>query len=354
MKDQWQGFERALYGLQQRRCFTSLREYLSVKQRIAASISAPAADALFYRYGYGPGGYVDLTPGMQLQIERDFFGVRTPEQPPHANYRGTTVTYYKLSGDAGSGTKLMFLKTEKRSMGATTPEVDTSDVTLATEFEAAPRLRLFLENLAVSGNDKSPAMLIGAPIAQDLNEATQAIESDPRISCEALLRWHVTCAFFSGIVTVSPMLQISSMDHQLMFQLVRGCGPFSLKQRTHSSQPFSGHFGFNAGLITNPSICASHPILRTSRSCFSLEEIKSPGRGMQQRKGSGRTLKTSNRLCERRRAMATAAELRPGHLRRNSVAGCRKFIPGVGVSTFSELRIGRRKTFLPYLDQRTA
>jgi hypothetical protein len=207
MKDQWQGFERALYGLQQRRCFASLREYLSVKQRIAASVSAPAADTLFYRYGYGPGGFVDLTPGMQLQIERDFFGPHSPEQPL-TNYRGTTVTYYMVSGDAGSGTKLMFLKTEKRSMGATTPEVDTSDVSLATEFAAAPHLRLFLEDLVVSGNDKSPAMLIGAPIAQDLNDATQAIESDPRISCEALLRWHVTCAFFPGVVTVSPMLQI--------------------------------------------------------------------------------------------------------------------------------------------------
>ena len=208
MKDQWQTFERDLYGLQQKRCFTSLGEYLSVKQRIAASVSAPAADTLFYRYGYGPGGYVDLTPGMQLQIERDFFGAHTPEQPPLTNYRGTTVTYYMVSGDAGSGTKLMLLKTEKKSMGATTPEVDTSDLSLATEFAAANRLRLFLEDLVVSGNDKSPAMLIGAPIAQDLNEATQAIESDPSISCEALLRWHVTCAFFPGLVTVSPMLQI--------------------------------------------------------------------------------------------------------------------------------------------------
>src|SRR5580704_16658720 len=67
MKDEWQTFERDLYGLQQKQCFTSLREYLAVKQRIAASVSAPAADTLFYRYGYGPGGYVDLTPGMQLQ-----------------------------------------------------------------------------------------------------------------------------------------------------------------------------------------------------------------------------------------------------------------------------------------------
>jgi hypothetical protein len=208
MKDQWQTFARALYGLQQKRCFASIHEYLSVEQKIAASVSAPAADTLFYRYGYGPGGYVDLTPGMQLQIERDFFGPHTPEQPPNTNYRGTTVTYYMVSGDTGSGTKLMFLKTEKRSMGATTPEVDTSDVSLATEFAAAPRLRLFLEDLVVSGNDKSPAMLIGAPIAQDLNDATQAIEGDPRISCQALLRWHVTCAFFPGLVTVSPMLQI--------------------------------------------------------------------------------------------------------------------------------------------------
>jgi len=208
MKDQWQGFERALYGLQQRQCFASVDEYLSVKERIAASVSAPATDTLFYQYGYGPGGYVDLAPGMQLQIERDFFGSPAPDQPPLTNYRGTTITYYAVSGNIGSGARLRFLRTEKRSVGSTAPDVVTSDVTLATDFAAAPRLRLFLEDLEVSGNAKSPAILIGAPTSRELNDATQAIESDPGIACKALLRPQVTCALFDGLVTVSPMLQV--------------------------------------------------------------------------------------------------------------------------------------------------
>jgi hypothetical protein len=105
MKDQWQSFEQALYGLQQKQCFSSVDEYLSVKERIAASVSAPATDTLFYRYGYGPGGYVDLGPGMQLQIERDFFGPHTTDQPPSTNYRGTTITYYDVASnlEPGSG-----------------------------------------------------------------------------------------------------------------------------------------------------------------------------------------------------------------------------------------------------------
>jgi hypothetical protein len=209
MKEQWQGFERALYVLQEKQCFVSADEYLSVKERIAASVSAPATDTLFYRYGYGPGGYVDLAPGMQLQIERDFFGPHAAEQQPPKDYRGTTITYYAVSGNIESGTRLGFLRTEKRSVGSTAPDVVAADVTLATDFAGAPRLRLFLEDLVVAGNAKSPAILIGARTTQELNDAAQAIESDPAISCKRLLRLQVTCALFDGLVTVSPMLQIA-------------------------------------------------------------------------------------------------------------------------------------------------
>jgi hypothetical protein len=208
MKEQWQGFERALSGLRQRSCFASLDEYLFAKQRIAASVSAPAADTLFYRYGYGPGGYVDLAPGMQLQIERDFFSSRTPDLQALTDYRGTTITYYEVSGNVESGTSLKFLRTEKRSATSTLPDAIASDVTLTTQFAVTSHLRLFLEDLVVSGNAKSPAILIGAPMSQNMDEATQAIEGDPGVSCTALMHWQVTCAYFDGIVTVSPMLQV--------------------------------------------------------------------------------------------------------------------------------------------------
>jgi hypothetical protein len=206
MKGQWQSFERALYGLHQKQCFASVDEYLSVKERIAASVSAPATDTLFYRYGFGPGGYVDLAPGMQVRIERDFFGPHMADLP---NYRGTTITYYEVSGSIESGTKLGFLRTEKRSVGSTAPDVVAADVTLATDFAAASRLRLFLENLVVAGDAKSPAILIGARTTQELSDAAQAIASDPAISCKGLLRLQVTCALFDGFVTVSPMLQVA-------------------------------------------------------------------------------------------------------------------------------------------------
>jgi hypothetical protein len=208
MKEEWQGFEQALYGLEQKQCFASVDEYLSVEERIAASVSAPATDTLFYRYGYGPGGYVDLAPGMQLQIERDFFGPHTVDQAPTTNYRGTTITYYEVSGNIKTGTRLGFLRTEKRSVGSTAPDAASPDVTLATDFAPAPRLRLFLEDLVVAGNTTSPAILIGAHTTQELNDAAQTISSNPGISCKSLLRLQVTCAFFDGFVTVSPMLQV--------------------------------------------------------------------------------------------------------------------------------------------------
>jgi len=200
--DEWRGFETALYGLQHRQCFASLDEYLAVKQRIAASLSPPAGDILYYRYGFGPGGYVDLAPGMQLRIERDFFGARSTD------YQGTTITNYEISGNDESGTAIKFLRVEKRSAALTTPTPNPTDAELAARFATAPRLRLFLLNLVVSANTKAPALLIGASSKEDLNAPTQAIESDPATSCSGLQRWPVTCALFDGSVTVSPMLEV--------------------------------------------------------------------------------------------------------------------------------------------------
>jgi hypothetical protein len=202
MMDQWRSFEEAVYRLQQRQCFASLDEYLSAKQRIAASLSAPAGDTLYYRYGFGPGGYVDLAPGMQLRIERDFFGTHSTD------YQGTTITNYKISGNDESGTAIKFLHVEKRTAGSTTPVTTSSDAGLATRFATVPRLRLFLLNLVVSANAKAPAILIGASTKEDLNAPTQAIESDSSVSCSTLQRWPIKCALFDGSVTVSPMLEV--------------------------------------------------------------------------------------------------------------------------------------------------
>jgi hypothetical protein len=209
MKEQWQSFEGALYRLQQGQCFASMDEYLAVKQRIAASLSAPVVDTLFYRYAYGPGGYVDLAPGMQLRIERDWFSSHGYSQPRPADYQGTTITNYVVSCNAESGTALRFLGVEKKLIASATPGLSPSDAGLATQFATAPHLRLFLLNLVVSDNAKSPAILVGASTTEDLHEATQAIASDPGISCSSLVRRQVTCALFEGLVTVSPMLEVA-------------------------------------------------------------------------------------------------------------------------------------------------
>ncbi len=205
MKDEWQSFENALRGLQQKRCFASVDDYLNVKQRIAASLSPPVEDSLFYRYSYGPGGYVDMAPKMQLRIERDFFDTQSSGHTA-SEYRGTSITYYDIVGS--TATSLKFLRVEKRLAGSTAFAADSSDAALANEFANTSRLRLFLQDLTVSGGAKTPAILIGGALDQDLNGPTQAIESDPAISCKALLSWKITCALFDGAVTVSPMLEV--------------------------------------------------------------------------------------------------------------------------------------------------
>jgi hypothetical protein len=205
MKEEWTSFENALYALQQKQCFASVDEYLHVKQRIAAGLSAPVEDTLFYRYSYGPGGYVDMAPRMQLRIERDFFD---PQNSSHAAsaYRGTTITYYDVVGSTGASLK--FLRVEKRSAGSLAFDANSSDAELAREFANSSRLRLFLQDLTVSGGAKTPAILIGGALDEDLNGVTQVIENDPGISCKALQSSKITCRLFDGVVTVSPMLEV--------------------------------------------------------------------------------------------------------------------------------------------------
>jgi hypothetical protein len=200
MKDEWQRFEAALSKLREQPCFSSLDEYLSVKQRIIQSLSAPAEDSLFFRYAYGPGGYVDLASAMQLRIERDFFG-------QSGEYQGTLITYYDVATNAENETKVKFLRTDKKS-SPPEPGANALDATLAERFAASPRLRLFLQDLVINGNAKTPAILIGASNTGDLDTVTQRIEADPKITCSGLRIGQVTCAFFDGTVTVSPMIQV--------------------------------------------------------------------------------------------------------------------------------------------------
>jgi len=198
MKEEWQKFEAELYGSPQGPCSLSLKEYLSVKQRIAESLSSLAEDSLFYRYAYGAGGFVDLAPPMHLRIERVFLGAA-------GDYRGTMVTTYGVTANAQNEAKLNLLGIDNKALA--NPGIP--DLSLAERFQTAPRLRLFLQDLVVSGNDKTPAILIGTSSDGDLHAVTEKIASNPKITCADLERPQVTCAFFEGSVTVSPMIQVA-------------------------------------------------------------------------------------------------------------------------------------------------
>jgi hypothetical protein len=198
MKEEWQKFEAELYGSPQGSCSLFLEEYLSLKQRIAESLSSPAEDAVFYRYAYGAGGYVDLASAMQLRIERVFLSAA-------GDYRGTVITTYSVTADAQNQAKLNLFGIDNKPLA----NPDLPDMSLAERFAASPRLRLFLQDLVVNGNDKTPAILIGTSSDGDLHAVTEKIESDPKITCADLRRPQVTCAFFDGSVTVSPMIQVA-------------------------------------------------------------------------------------------------------------------------------------------------
>jgi hypothetical protein len=208
LKEEWEVFVLALHGLEQRHCFPSPEEYFQVRQTIAESLPVPADEALFYRYGYGIGGYVTLTPGMQLRIERDFYCAGEGASHRVEDYRGTTITTYAVVPQTGNGTLLKFLRVDKRSSVSSVPQATTKDTNLAKELAGFPHIRLFLEDLKVSADANTPAILLGGVTEDDLTAASQLIQQNPQ-RCNGPVKTGVVCLLFAGPVTVSPMLQVT-------------------------------------------------------------------------------------------------------------------------------------------------
>jgi hypothetical protein len=208
MKVEWNKFLKELSSLTQEECFASVDELASIRQRIIESMATPADDSLFYRYSYGPGGYVDLIPGMELRIERNLFAAGAGGPQDRGNYQGTITTSYGLVQNADREFRLKLLRREGDYKKFSASVDGLPDTTLAAKFQASSHLRLLLQSLAVSADVKSPAVLLGSQDTARLDEATRAFVSNPRMSCSDLKDAAVTCVDFDGVVTVSPMLQV--------------------------------------------------------------------------------------------------------------------------------------------------
>ena len=211
MKGEWSRFLGELSARQ--RCFGSPDELAMVEQGMVANMALPADESLFYRYSYGPGGYVDLAPGMELRIERNLFAKEEGDLQNRENYRGTITTYYSVVHNADQRTQLKLLHSEGDYKKFSTSVANLPDTTLASRFKESSHLRLLLQSLVVSGNIKSPAILLGGREIQSLNEATRIMVSDPKATCADLDPSQVDCVNFQGVVTVSAMLNVVVNGH---------------------------------------------------------------------------------------------------------------------------------------------
>jgi hypothetical protein len=236
MKVEWSQFLEELTALAQKQCFASMNEVSAIRQTMIESMATPADDSLFYRYSYGPGGYVDLIPGMELRIERNLFAVGAGGQQNKDNYRGTITTYYDVSQDSNNGSRLKFLRSEGDYKKFSTSVANFPDTTLTAKYEASLHLRLLLQSLAVTANIKSPAILLGSQDADSLNEATRTFVSHPEMSCAELRALQVTCTDFDGIVTVSPMLQVM-VNHRSTYVPLGSRVWFVFPHSPHFSMP---------------------------------------------------------------------------------------------------------------------
>lgn len=208
MGAEWETFLRELAILQDKGCFASADAATWIKTQIAERMPLPADSALLYRYSFGPGGYVDLAPGMQLQIERVLLLSDAGGQQGNAKSQGPLTTTYNLVRSSDNGVQLKLIRGGEKDPRLNGFSMKWPDRILAINFKTSTWLRLMLQSVVISGDIKRPAILLGGSDLARLNAATDELVSDPRASCNNIRVPQVFCTEFNGSVAVSPKVGI--------------------------------------------------------------------------------------------------------------------------------------------------
>lgn len=208
----WDRFVDSLSSLQQKGCY-SQEGFLAVKARIAQALSFPMRDTLFYRYSFGSsGGFLDLTSGMRLQIDRFIFR-KGPGGETRGKYLGRRSAEYRIAAKADGGTRLVLLRM-KGSKGLSRKSLrGLPEATLAPQFASDSVFRLFFRTLFAPSVVERKAVLVGAGSSNALVAATRLVMRNPRIACRELERVSVDCASFNGRVTVNAYLALTVNGH---------------------------------------------------------------------------------------------------------------------------------------------
>lgn len=208
MKSEWESFLQQVALLQKRGCFSLSEDFAEIKRRIVEGMAIPADESLLYRYSYGQSGYVDLTPDMQLRIERNLPANGTGRGRKNGSPLRTVVTTYSFSSAGGNDIRINLMGAKDGPGKDDSSDLKLPDKTLATTFQSSTRMRLILQRLEVSADTKSPAILLGGSENGSLDAAVESAVKDRHLSCRELGTPQVTCVQFDGLVTVSPVLRV--------------------------------------------------------------------------------------------------------------------------------------------------
>ncbi len=205
--EHWNTFLGRLSELRTTDCLTE-QEYGAIRENIAQRLSPPADENLYFYYSFGPGGFVDLREGMRLRIQRLTPGAGREGSQEYASTSKISEVSYNVVR-TGKGLLSLSKTDNEIETRQPAPEWQTlPELTLAFRFPPTLFLRIFLQNVTVLGDLKTPAVLIEADNLKALDAATSALLRRSDTPCRSVNDIVKTCVAFDGQVSVSPMIGI--------------------------------------------------------------------------------------------------------------------------------------------------
>jgi hypothetical protein len=200
-KAQWNNFVHALLQMQSSGCFPPRESISSITRSIAEVMPIQADETLFYFYGFGGTGFVDLAPGMQMKVEETVTGTGDKDSAT------TRYAQYEVLQISDTETALRLVKQSDHPATESLGDKNSSVFGLQSRFSTKPILRLFLESSMHDGPRRS-AMLVGSTNALDLNNATRQIQESSFSSCPTTITASTDCVLFKKRIAVSLLLPI--------------------------------------------------------------------------------------------------------------------------------------------------
>jgi hypothetical protein len=181
---QWKLFVRELARLHDQGCFPSGLSTQFIRSAIAERIPLPASLVPIFMYSDRGERFVDLTPGMEIRIQKVLSTGTSINEGSGTSLRLLTVEYDVVSRHDG-GIGLRPNHRPDRGQKASLGTEDRQFLALDQRFASTSVLRLFLQGFSEGkqGRSKSDPILIGTSDTAQLDEVTDLVRQRDRATC---------------------------------------------------------------------------------------------------------------------------------------------------------------------------